>query len=242
VPWGRSSEDMDNDRYIWCRNCDAIYHVTDFDRAPIYTRSDDVIHARPVDDRRDFMREHAGHRLEAMRATGASHSEDKAPFDPMAARYIELSDGQQKLLVRRSRASIQDPFRYEVVDGRLVEVGTTLEVQDLAIRKEMKLHFSWEPSTPLDDAKIDLFLGLFRDSLRELDPTRLRVTESCYEDENVSYGELDTALIDRLFRKCHGLFSAGELESIRRFVETHREAGDVMAVIKRRSLAVAPRA
>jgi len=27
---------MDNGRYIWCRNCGAIHHVTAFDRYPIY--------------------------------------------------------------------------------------------------------------------------------------------------------------------------------------------------------------
>src|SRR5581483_5133456 len=135
-----SSGSMDNSRYIWCRKCGAIHHVSDFDRFPVYPGADDE-DALLADDWRDFMARHAGHRLEPMRATGKDHFPSGSRCDPMAPAYLEVSNGAETLLLRRSRKSIEAPLDYEIVKGELVENGASLEIQEQAIRKEMKLHF-----------------------------------------------------------------------------------------------------
>jgi hypothetical protein len=79
---------------------------------------------------------------------------------------------------------------------------------------------------------------LFREVVSEMDPNRARESEYSYTDDSVTYCELDAATIDTLMTKCSRYFHPIELESIRRFVATHRQGDDVMALIKRRTVTV----
>jgi len=228
---------MGDGKYIWCRNCGAIHHVSSFDRFPSYQIASGEIQEIPANDWRDFMARHAGHKLEPLTATGNNYFPGGSA-DPMRAIYIEASNGSETLVLRRSRGSIEEPVRYEIVKGRLIENGFGLEIQEKEIRKEMQLHFSWAPAAPLEDVKINLFVTLFREIVSELDPEKVRTEEFSYSDDNISYGQLDSSTVDALMTRCAGHFLPVELVSIRRFVETHREAGDVMALIKRRAVSV----
>ena len=103
---------MDNGRYIWCRNCGAIHHVTAFDRYPIYALAGGEAQVLPANDWRDFMARHAGHRLEAMTATGNDYLPSGSAFDPMGIAYLEVSNGAETLLLRRNRKRIDDAINY----------------------------------------------------------------------------------------------------------------------------------
>ena len=232
---------MDNNRYIWCRNCGVIHHVTRFDRSPVYAFAAGQVEEIPANDWRDFMDRHAGHKLEPLAATGDPWSPNGAVCDPMSVRYIEVSNGEETLLLRRSRSSIEEPFCYEITEGRLVQTGLRLEIQADAIRKEMKLHFCWAPAEPLADDKIAQFVALFHKVVSELNPYGARASEYSDTDDNVTYCELDAAVLDRLMAKCARYFLPAELDAIRRFIDSHRVSGDVMSLVKRRSVKVEQR-
>ena len=233
---------MDKDRYIWCRKCDEIHRVTPFDRAPFFRFTDGEVQEIVANDWRDFMARHAGHKLEPMTATGNNYYPNGSAIDPMNARYVEISNGNETLLLRRSRSNIESPFSYEVVNGRLVQSGVSLEVQEDAIRKEMQLHFSWAPSAALEDDKIAHFLALFREVVSEIDPYSTREKAYSDKDDNVTYCELDAPTIDALMARCSRYFLPIELTTLRRFVETHRQGDDVMALVKRRAVTIEQRA
>ncbi len=230
---------MDNSRYIWCRKCGAIHHVSDFDRFPVYPGADDE-DALLADDWRDFMARHAGHRLEPMRATGKDHFPSGSRCDPMAPAYLEVSNGAETLLLRRSRKSIEAPLDYEIVKGELVENGASLEIQEQAIRKEMKLHFRWSPAAPLSEGEIGRFVALFRRLVSRLDPAGVSAGARSDRDEAVSYCRLDAASVEKLIALCEEQFPPGEASALRRFIESHNDADDVLALIKRRAVAVQP--
>jgi hypothetical protein len=137
-----------------------------------------------------------------------------------------------------SRSTIEEPVRYEFVNGRLVENALRLEVQEKEIRKEMKLHHSWAPAASLADEKIDLFVALFREVVSALDPRDVRTSEHSDRDDNVSYGPLDGAVAATLLTRCGSHFSPAEMESLRRFIESHRDGSDVMTLVKRRCVTV----
>lgn len=187
------------------------------------------------------MGQHNGHRLEPMLATDNDYFAKGSSGDPMNVRYLEISNGSETLLVRRSRGSVAEPFQYSIVDGQLVERDVTLGIQEEAIRREMKLHFSWAPAPAFSDEKIDRFLGFFREVVRSLDSDCAREMTSASEDENARYCELDDATVAMLMAKCAGSFQRSELESLRRFVESHRQADDVMALIKHRRITLEKR-
>jgi len=229
---------MDNGRYIWCRKCGAIHHASDFDRFPVYAGAE--AQALPANDWRDFMSRHAGHRLEPMTATGNDHFPSGLVCDPMAIAYLEISNGTETLLLRRSRKSIDAPLDYEIVKGELVESGASLDIQEQAIRKEMKLHFRWSPAAPLTDEKISRFVALFRQVVSRIDPAGLRDGLPCDLDESVSYCRLDGTSVENLIASCSAHFPPADADSLRRFIESHNDADDVMALIKRRAVAVQP--
>jgi hypothetical protein len=228
---------MGNGKYIWCRNCAAIHHVTAFDRYPTYQVISGEVHETAANDWQEFMRRHAGHRLEPLTATGAGYFPG-SPGDPMTAAYIETSNGRETLFLRRSRRSIEEPFHYEIVKGRLVEKGFGFEVQEKAIRKEMQLHFSWAPAAPLEDERIDLFIALFRDLVSELYPENTPAADFSIAEDGVTYSPLDPAIVAALMARCERYFLPLELPAIGRFVETQSNACGVMALIKRRAVTI----
>jgi hypothetical protein len=182
-----------------------------------------------TDDWREFMLKHANHKLEPLEATD-KHFPQGLGVDPMSVGYIEVTDGHDRFWLRRSRKSIEEPFTYELMKGQVTETGLSLEVQENEIKKEMKYHFNWTPARPLDDDRIDFFIGLFKEVVKSIDPVTVRTSEYSDTDDSVSYGLLDLEVIEALMRKCAAYFLPAEVQAIRRFVESHRGSCDVMTL------------
>lgn len=220
-----------------CRNCDVIHHVTAFDKAPVYSVLGGEIQENPVNDWRDFVTAHAGHMLEPWRGTGEKYFPNGSIADPMGVGYIEVTNGAARILLKRTRTNIDEPVRFQRLSGRLADSGATLEIQENEIKNEMKYHFSWAPLS-FDDQKIARFVQLFKESVKDIDPRSVRVSEYSYTDDNISYGILEDFMVEALLAKCAANFIPAELQSIRRFVETHRGSSDVMALLMRRQMTV----
>ncbi len=230
---------MLNPKFIRCRNCDAVHHVTAFDKASHYSVSSVGTNETVANDWHDFMARHADHRLEPLEATGQSYFTGGRISDPMASGYIEVTDGRETALLRRVRSTIQEPLRFEWVPGRLVPGESTLEVQENSLRKEMKLHFPW--TLPLSDQKIDLFVQLYRQVVSGLDARSVFDREFTRVDDDIVYGQLDAAAWSTLLDNCRSCFTTDEVAALRRFIDCHRDADDVLAVVIRRGMAVEQR-
>lgn len=229
---------MVSDKFIRCCKCDAIHHVTPFDRAPVYSLAAGDIGETPCDDWRGFMAQHAGHRLEPLTATGESCFKNGSAWEPMGEGYIEVTNGRERLLLRRGRKNITEPREYEMMRGKLVDEGVTLEIQANEIRKELKPRFYWAPGNSLDDEKIELFLRLFSEVVDAIDPRTVKVSEHSHDDASISYGLLDGAALEALMSKCAACFSSEDLDSIHAFVTSHRDSCDVMTLRMRRNVAI----
>ena len=225
---------MGSEKFIRCCACDAIHHVSPFDKAPVYKFVGIALEEQVTDDWRLFMEQHAGHRLEPLKASGEQFFTRGASTDPMSVAYIEVTNGRENYLLRRARKSIQEPMIYELVQGRLTDAGLTVEIQENEIKKEMENHFSWEPGSCPDEPKIALFVNLFKEVVKMLDPSCIQVSQDSYTDGSISYGTLDSGSLDILVDRCAVCFSPDELTSIRRFVETHRNGCGVMTLVLRR--------
>ncbi len=229
---------MGSEQFIHCCVCGAIHHVSPFDRAPTYIYVGGQLEVQAIDDWRLFMAQHAGHRLEPLQATGQKVFPNGSYIDPMSVGYIEVTNGQERYVVRRARKSVQEPMGYELIHGRVTNVGLTVEVQDSEIKKEIKNHFSWAPATCPDDDKIDLFVELVKEVVKNIDPHLIQIGEHSYRDDSISYGTFDSAALDTLTERCAVHFLPDQLASLRRFVETHRDGCDVMTLVLRRRLTV----
>lgn len=229
---------MGSEKFIHCCVCDAVHHVSSFDKAPTYRLVGGAVEAQATDDWRLFMAQHAGHRLEPLRASGEKLLPDGSSIDPMSESYLEVTNGQDRYVVRRARKSIQEPMSYELIRGRLANVSLMVEVQEREIKKEIKNHFSWAPAICPDNDKIDLFVGLVNDVVKNIDPHRIEISEYSYTDDSIAYGTFDRAAVDALMERCVNYFLPDEIASLRRFVETHSSGCDVMAVVLRRRMIV----
>ena len=229
---------MVNKRFIRCRKCDVVHHVTAFDKAPVYLLSACGSSETAANDWQDFMTWHAGHRLDPLEATGKSFFPDGASSDPMATGYIEATNGNETVLLRRVRASIQESLRYELVPGRLVLRESTLDIQENSLRKEMKLHFLWAPAQPLSDEKIDLFVKLYREVVSDIDPQTVRGRQDSVTDDAIAYGPLNAPAQSALLQKCHGYFTPDELAALSRFIVSHGDVDNVLAIVVRRAMAI----
>ena len=227
---------MGSEKFIRCCVCDAIHHVSPFDKAPAYKLVGIELKEQATDDWRLFMEQHAGHRLEPLKASGGQFFPRGAPMDPMSVAYIEVTNGRESYLLRRARKSIQESMIYELVQDRLTDAGLTVEIQENEIKKEMKNHFSWAPASCPDEPKIALFVSLFKEVVKMLDPYRIQVSQDSHTDGSFSYGTLGSAALDILVDRCAVCFSPDELTSIRRFAETHRNGCGVMALVLRRQV------
>ena len=227
---------MVSDKFIWCRTCDAVHHVTSYDRAPQYVYSDGEVDEISGDDWRAFMKQHEGHRLEPLKASGEKYCQGLMS-DPMGVAYIEVTNGRDHLLLRQSRKDIAEPLNFEVTRGRLIDQGLTVCIQDSEIRKEMRCHFKWHADA-FEDQKIDLFVQLFRDVVTGIEPDAIEVADFCSEDENVTFGLLSADVIESLIAKCALYFQPGELDELRRFIDSHLEPYDVLALVMRRQLKI----
>lgn len=233
---------MGSEKFIHCCTCDAVHHVSPFDKAPTYILAGETVEEQATDDWRLFMAQHAGHRLEPLETNGEELLPESSSMDPMGVGYIEVTNGQDRYVLRRSRKSIQEPMRYELIPGHLINLSLTVEVQESEIKKEIKKeiknHFPWAPATCRDDDKIDLFVGLVKDVVKNINPQRIPISEYSYADDSIAYGAFDRATLDTLMERCVNYFLPDELASLRRFVQTHARGCDVMALVLRRRLTV----
>lgn len=228
---------MASDRFIWCRNCDAVHHVTPFDKAPRYVYVDGEVDELSDDDWRAFMKQHEGHRLDPLKASGEKYFCLGSMSDPMGVAYIEVTNGRDHLLLRQSRKNITEPLSFELTRGRLVDQGIAVCIQDSEIKKEMRCHFKWYADA-FNDQKIDLFVQLFNEVVMDIEPGAIEVTGFSSDDDNVTFGLLPAEIIELLMAKCARYFQPRELDEIRRFIDSHREPSDVLALVMRRQLKV----
>jgi hypothetical protein len=126
-------------------------------------------------------------------------------------------------------------LNFELTAGRLIDQGVAVGIQDTEIKQEMRYHFEWS-AEPLADEKIHLFIEILKDVVKGIQPEQIAVTAFSSEDANVSFGLLDAGAIELLIAKCAASFGTRELEDFRRFIDSHREPCDVLALVMRRQL------
>ena len=101
----------------------------------------------------------------------------------------------------------------------------------------MRYHFKWY-ADDFDDQKIGLFVQLFRDVATVIEPETIEVAGFCSKDDNVTFGLLPADVIELLMEKCSPYFRPRELDDIRRFIDSHHEPYDVLALVMRRQLKI----
>ena len=229
---------MAEQKYIWCRDCDEIHHVSRFDGAPAYVMEGGEEREVGRDDGRAFLRRHAGHPLEALREIGEKCFPVGAAGDPMRVGYVEVTNGRESFVIRSFRKTIIDALQFELIRGRLKSYRVAVAIQEARLRQEMKQRLRSVASERAADEKTNLFIELLNDLVGGLNPDAIKVVGYDYADASLEYGQLEPPLVDALMRKCSAHFSAAELDAVRGFIDAHREPDDVLALLLKRDYAI----
>ena len=111
---------MIDDRFLYCRSCNEIHHVTPFDKAPIYALEEMTVWETATDDRRSFLDRHWDHELEELTSVAENRFYLGELVDPMKVGYVEATNGEESFVLRVSRKTIADPVSYKIVPRKVM--------------------------------------------------------------------------------------------------------------------------
>lgn len=108
------------DRFLYCRICNEVHHVTPSDSAPIYDLEGTTVREIFIDDRRQFLDRHHDHKIEQLRSVTENHFPVGSLIDPMKVGSVEVTNGKEFFILRISRRSIAEPVSHRVVSRRMM--------------------------------------------------------------------------------------------------------------------------
>jgi len=194
-----------SERFLACRTCLRLQRI--------------MPDLAAMDDDTPFAERHAGHRLEPLTRVGDAFLSDKPVWDPMATTYFEVTNGNEVLMVRSGRRSVEDPVERTLVPGRLRLDHVTVEFETELIRRALDAHFFPHAVRP---AKIEQFLATLAALCRDVNPDRLEIVFDSAEDPQVQYARLPEHLWAQLMVRCEAIFDEWERERLRNFFEAAR--------------------
>ncbi len=181
-----------------------------------------------LDEQKEFLRRHAGHPLEELFIDGETYFSDKPCFEPMKVAYVEASNGRQKFLIKRTRASLDRPVFYELIPGKIQVSGVSLEIQKDEILREIS---RLNGSLPLHSEKIKKFLEAFREEVERIPLDSINDEFEATppgEAALLTYGSLNDARWERILHRCENDLQPSERKLVEKFIRENRQPGDVL--------------
>jgi hypothetical protein len=211
---------------IHCINCHAVFLKTPFDRGEEYPLGSfeplENFRATRRDDFEDFLRSHRGHRLEDLRVVEDSFISEKPYFEPVKASYFKATNGKESFVIKKSRESIDEPLRYQLIVGDYSLKCAYVEIQSEEITKQLARECK---ETPLPSKKISEFLRLLKHIAETIDVRNLdRIAEESPYPLEV-YHKMDDFSLTYLLRNCRHIFNEHEYSAMEAFIHRHKEDG-----------------
>jgi hypothetical protein len=208
--------------------------MTEGDFSPRYAKNNGEIDEIETDDRKAFYQKHNGHKTELLTPLTPPIS-DKPYGEPLKTSYFEATNGIERFLIKRWRSKIEDPFTYEVIEGRIILTNRSLRAQTTAIKKQLQA----ENNLSISERKVNSFIQAVRTEVEQLDPDTLAISAEG-ETPLVSYYQLGSTCVDRILTRCQDTFTPRELNKLKDFINQHNEYDDVMTVISKKDFAIKP--
>jgi hypothetical protein len=213
------------DQLIRCINCDQVFHRTAFDQLPEYepiSAAADSFQTVEVDDYRNFLENHRGHRMEDLRIIEDSFVSEKPYVEPVKVSYFKATNGKESFVIRKSRKHILDPLSYDLIYGDLTLRCVKIEAQAKEIRKQMESELA---DLGLKEAQLDGFVSLCEGLARGADVKTLSRTAEEASNPLEIYYRMDDVSYATLLRNCRRLFQGSQFEAVQEFVDRHRDDG-----------------
>ena len=191
-----------------------------------------------LDDQKEFLESHRQHALEELFLDRETYVSDRPAFEPCRVAYVEASNGKERFLIKRIKEGVDRPAFYEIIPGKIRVADVSLEIQE----DELLQQINWlNGFFPLPAEKVGKFIKAFRDEVNELSPENWREEvemTSPGESSLLSYGSFRESHWEKVLHRCEGNFKDSELELITRFIQEHRQPGDILDLRVRKSVSI----
>ena len=191
-----------------------------------------------LDEQKKFLREHRGHPLEELLIDCETFVSDKPNYEPIKVAYVEASNGNQRFLVKRTRAAFNRPAFYELIPGRIKIADVSLEIQEDELKKQIS---RMNGSFPLPADKIRKFITAFREEVKSITPESLNAaieTTLPGETSLLTYGSLSEDHWEKVLHRCGKDLHQFELKLIKKFIHENRQPGDVLSLQIRKTILI----
>ncbi len=191
-----------------------------------------------LDEQKEFLESHRHHPLEELLVDRETFVSDRPSFEPCKVAYVEASNGKERFLVKRIKEGYDRPAFYEIIPGKIRVADVSLEIQE----DELLQQITWlNGSFPLPAEKVGKFIEAFRDEVKEISPENWREEMEMASPGGrsfLSYGSFRESRWKKVFYRCEEDFKDSELKLITRFIQEHREPGDILDLKVRKRVSI----
>jgi len=181
-----------------------------------------------LDEQKEFRESHRHHTLEELFVDRETVVSDRPAFEPCKVAYVEASNGKEKFLIKRIKEGYDRPAFYEIIPGKIRVADISLEIQE----EELLQQITWlNGSFPLPAEKVGRFIEAFRDEVKDISPENWREEvemTSPGESSLLSYGSIRESRWKKVLHRCEENFKDSEFQLISRFIQEHRQPGDIL--------------
>jgi len=229
-------------KLILCKQCHQVIPllegIGDFGDSSVLTGVE--WSSEDLDKQKEFYLCHGNHNLEELIVDSKTFVSDKPSYEPVKTSYFEASNGQEKLLIRRTRVGLEHPAQYEIIPGQLQISSLSANIQGNELRKEIS---GRDGSLSLPEEKVEKFIRALNEEVENISPEKLtEEMEVTQEGETplLAYGILKEVHWENVLRKCQNDFQKNDLTNIKKFIWENREPGDVLALQIHRQVTILP--
>jgi hypothetical protein len=217
---------------VRCIECNEVMNETEWDYYPDYRWHEGEIEESERNDRAPFLERHRGHTTEKLTPLTSPLS-GKPYAEPVKASFFEATNGTERFVIKRWRKGIDEPFAYEIMEGRLEITTGSVRAQTAAIKRQLQA----EKDSLISGKKVHRFIQAVRTEVEQLDPEALEVSAEG-ETPLISYHQLGDRSVDRILARCEDACSHHELSMLREFIDRHNEYDGVMTVVSKKEFAI----
>ena len=225
---------MNDAGFVHCRDCDTLFRPSPYDRAREFQHTPDGYVEITRDDCMAFLVTHARHALQTLRLTGLPVAHEGPQWDPMVATYWQVTDGLETFVIRGSRTRLEEPLRYQLLPGRLVQDPVSVEIPEEEIRE--RLDQALYPGV-VPERRLGAFVEAFREIAWDVEPDQLEMLYDVSCDQTLSIARLPPWALERLMRQVRRIFDEGDAARVEPLVMALDEP-DALHVLVRRQVRV----
>jgi hypothetical protein len=199
------------------------------DQSPEYQKRKNDWEVLECDDKAIFMGVHGKHELEELQIIEESLISHQDYSEPLRTSFFEATNGRERFVIKKTRESILDAYRYEAVEGKLLLKPGPPSIDRTSIEKEFGRASDLEK---IEKNKIKYFIDRLEQTVSLLNPQALE--KAAFESHNPSiwYFFLNEDVLDQAFTACSQLLSQRDRQLLAEYVRQNLDSPLFMASVR----------